>query len=128
MVVAVTGWPRGGLLAVARPGTRLSDQASHRAGGIEPDLVAKASTASWGQIATRNFSIEVNMGSKEPVESITLHVRGGDAAIGLIADILDRLNTRALDIQTGEMLDKNSAVTSLTAWRAYRDQVVNPPR
>jgi hypothetical protein len=83
---------------------------------------------SWGRIATRDFSIEVNMAQDEQVDSIMLHVRGGDAAIGLIAAILDQLHARALDIQTGQVFEETTAAASLDAWRAYRDRVISPGR
>ena len=105
----------------------LGDRDELISGVLSAAPMADFSDPSWGQIATRDFSIEVNIGNDEQVDSIMLHVRGGDGAIELIAAILDRLNRRALDIQTDEMFDKASAVTGLAAWRAYRDQVVNPP-
>lgn len=56
-----------------------------------------------------------------------LHVRGGDTAIAAISAILERLNARALDMQTGELFDDTAAARSLSARRAYRDQAVDPP-
>jgi hypothetical protein len=82
---------------------------------------------SWGLIDGTGFSIEVNIGTAEQVDSIMLHVRGGDAAIAVITAILDRLNARALDMQTGEPFDETTAARSLSAWRAYRDHVAGPP-
>jgi hypothetical protein len=67
------------------------------------------------------------MGTDGQVGSVMLHVRGGDGAIALIAEILDRLNARALDIQTGEVLEETAAATSLAAWRSYRDHVISQP-
>jgi hypothetical protein len=73
-----------------------------------------------GLIQSDTFSIEINIGTAEMVESVMLHVRGGDDSIGLIADILDRLNVEALDmsardIQTGEMFDRGTATNRLAA-------------
>ena len=86
---------------------------------------ADFSDPSWGQIAAGDFSIEVNMGTDEPVGSVMLHVRGGDGAIALIAEILDRLNARTLDIQTGQVFEETAAATSLAAWRSYRDRIIS---
>jgi hypothetical protein len=89
--------------------------------------MADFSDPSWGRIANQDFSIEINIGEGEKVGSIMLYVRGGDQALELITKILDRLNARALDIQTGKVFDETAAA-SFSAWRAYRDQVINQPR
>ena len=112
------------------PSVSLAAAAQERAELISA-LCSAASMADFldpsrGQIA-RDISIEVNIGTNELVDSIMRHVRRSDAAIALIAEILDRLNRRALDIPTGDMSDRAPAIASLAAWRVYRDQVVNPP-
>jgi hypothetical protein len=89
--------------------------------------MADFSDPSWGRIANQDFSIEVNSGEGGKVGSIMLYARGGDQAPGLITKILDRLNAWALDIQTGKVFDETAAA-SFSAWRAYRDQVINQPR
>ena len=67
------------------------------------------------------------MGKVEQVDSIMLHVRGGDAVIGIIAAILDRLQARAIDAQSGEFFDETAAANNLGSWRAYRDEVISRP-
>jgi len=88
---------------------------------------ADFSDPSWGQIIARDFTIEVSMGNAEQTDSVMLHVRRGQGAVALIAEILDRLNARALDIQTGEVFQETTAATSFGAWRAYRDRAINQP-
>jgi len=81
---------------------------------------------SWGRIEADDWSIEVNIGVDEECKSFALHVRGGDEAVGVVAAILDHLNLRALDSQTGEFFIAGlEAPDSFQKWRAYRDQVVN---
>jgi hypothetical protein len=88
---------------------------------------ADFSDPAWGQILAKDFTIEVSMGKAEQTASVMLHVRGGQGAVALIAKILDRLNARALDIQTGEIFQETTAATSFATWRAYRDRVINQP-
>jgi hypothetical protein len=81
---------------------------------------------SWGHIDTPEFSIEVNL-SDDPVRHFALHLRGGDIALGLIDQILHRLDAHALDPQseTG-LFSTDTAPASLQRWRAYRDAVIHP--
>jgi hypothetical protein len=79
----------------------------------------------WGVINGPGYSVEVNIGEAEEVDSIALHVRGGDLVVGLIADLLDELKVGALDPQSDTgLFQRDEALGSLTRWRAYRDQVV----
>jgi hypothetical protein len=65
------------------------------------------------------------MGANDEVDSFALHVRGGDLAIGLIAELLDRLKVSAIDPQSDNgIFERDAAVERLRRWRAYRDQVV----
>ena len=86
---------------------------------------ADFSDPSWGQIDGQGWSIEVNLGPEEKCRGFALHVRGGDAAVGAVAAILQRLNLRALDSQTGEFfVADESAVESFRQWKKYRDHVI----
>jgi len=86
---------------------------------------ADFSNLSWGRIDKDDWSIELNMGADEDCMSFAFHVRGGDAALGVIAAILEHLNLRALCPQTGGFFVVNTeAVEAFRKWRAYRDQVV----
>src|SRR5262245_9286514 len=51
----------------------------------------------WGLIDGPGYSIEVNLGSKEEVDGFAFHVRGGDMAAFVVADILQCLGLRAFD-------------------------------
>ena len=86
---------------------------------------ADFSDPSWGRIEGDGWSIGVNIGKDEDCDSIALHVRGGEAAVGAVAGILDGLGIRAIDAQTGEFFVSGpAAIESFRKWRAYRDQVV----
>ena len=87
---------------------------------------ADFSDPSWGRIDNEDWSIEVNLGKDEDCTSFALHVRGGDAVVGVIAGILAHLDLRALDSQTGDFFVAGpQALESFQKWRAYRGQVVN---
>lgn len=86
---------------------------------------ADFSDPSWGEIVTPDFVIEVNIGRDEVVDSIMLHIRGADGAVGLVADLLATMGRRAIDCQTGEFFDPSAAAESFAAWRSYRDRVVS---
>jgi hypothetical protein len=63
------------------------------------------------------------MGEDAIVESIMLRVRGGDEAVGLVADLRTALGRRAIDLGSGDFFDESEAGESLAASRAYRDRV-----
>ncbi len=59
----------------------------------------------WGVIDGPGWSIEVNIGRADPVDSIMLHIRGGgDDALPLVFRIAGGLGCRPLDMTTGELL------------------------
>ena len=62
------------------------------------DLVPEAdfSDPSWGRIEGADFSVKLNMGDDEDLQSFAFHVRGSEGAVGVVAAILDRLGLQAL--------------------------------
>jgi hypothetical protein len=86
---------------------------------------ADFSEPSWGRIRGDNWSIEVNMGKDEECSGFCFHVRGSEAAAGVVAAILEELKLRALDPahESGFFTVGPDAVEAFRKWRAYRDQV-----
>jgi len=84
----------------------------------------------WGHINGEGFFIEVNLGEDTEVNGFAFHGRGGDLAVGVIADILDHLNLGALDGGNHDngFFDPERSIESLRKWRAYRDYVVDLSR
>lgn len=78
---------------------------------------------SWIVVDAPSYSIEINAGSADPVESLALHVRGDDAAIPPIAALIEKLGARALDSWTGEFFDAATATESIKRWRNYLDEL-----
>lgn len=103
--------------------------------GKRSDIIARIKEAapnadfkdtSWGEIEGPGFSIEIGMGDDEDLECFAFHVRGGEEAAGVVADILGHLGLRALDTEseTG-LFDSDKAAESMAKWRQYRDQIIN---
>ena len=79
----------------------------------------------WGTIDGDGWSIEVNIGPGDPCESFAFHVRGGGAAIGIIAAILERLDLRAFAPQAGGFFTAGEeSLACFEQWKMYRNQVV----
>jgi len=92
---------------------------------LEVVPVADFSDPSWGIIDGLDFAIEVNIGHDEIVDSFAFHVRGGDTGAGIVADILDHLNLRALDPNSeSSFFERETAVQNLNKWREYRNRVI----
>jgi hypothetical protein len=86
---------------------------------------ADFSDPAWGTIEGEDFSIEVNLGADENLESLAFHVRGSVVAAGLVSEILKHLNLRAFDTGTGEFFDHARASEGLERWHAYLQTVLN---
>lgn len=85
---------------------------------------ADFSDPAWGTIDGEGWSVEINIGSEEDCDGFAFHVRGGDAAVGIIAAILQHLKLRAVDSQTGDFFIAGpKAIEAFGKWRTYRDQV-----
>jgi hypothetical protein len=84
------------------------------------------SDPSCGTFNGQGFSVEFNVGDADEIECVALHVRGGEMAAGLVADLLARCGWRAFDTAAESgFFDPATAVESLRRWRAYRDQVLS---
>jgi hypothetical protein len=83
------------------------------------------SNPSWIRIDGHGADLEVSLGDDEIVEHFVIHVRSGEASIGVIAAVLEDLGYRALDPQaeTG-IFDPAAAASGLARWLAYRDRVI----
>lgn len=79
----------------------------------------------WGILEENDFSIEFNIGDDDPLDTLMLHVRGGDSAIHAIHHICEHTGWRAFDTTTGDFIDfAEDPAKGLRQWRASRNQVV----
>ena len=83
----------------------------------------------WGSLDEPGFSIEISMGNLEELHGFAFHIRGGDQAAFVVADILEHLGLRAFDPSSESGIFKldEDALSGLHRWRAYRDQIVANP-
>ena len=82
------------------------------------------SDPTWGMLDRPGFSIEFNMGAEEICDGFMLHVRGGGSAMETVADLLQHLQLRGIDCQTGDFFSIEAAKGSFAQWQAYRDRVI----
>ena len=95
------------------------------------DIIPEAdfSDPSWGILHAEDFSIEFNMRESDSLcESIMLHVRGEGDAVPVISRLLQGLQLRALDCQTGEFFDPVAAEEGFAEWQAFRDRAIDATR
>jgi hypothetical protein len=86
---------------------------------------ADFSDPAWGLIDGNGWWIEVSMGKNEDCDGFSLHVRGADEAVAVVAGILDGLGIRGIDAQTAEFFVSGpTAIESFQSWRSYRDKSV----
>lgn len=79
----------------------------------------------WGRIDGPGFSIEVNIGPEDVLDSFAFHVRGGQEALLVVADILRELGLRAIAPGTESgFFEPAELGLAYADWQAYRRQVV----
>lgn len=78
----------------------------------------------WGQVEGPGWSIELNIGSDDPVDSIMLHVRGsGDDALAPIFRLAAELGCRVLDCSEGDLISSPGETSGWHAFQEFRDRV-----
>ncbi|MFE7096011.1 hypothetical protein [Streptomyces erythrochromogenes] len=87
---------------------------------------ADLSDPTWGSLLGPTWSVELNIGEEDPVDSIMLHIRGsGDDVLTPVFRLAGALGCKALDCSTGDLL----APRELSGWYAFqefRDRVTGP--
>jgi hypothetical protein len=81
----------------------------------------------WMTLDEETFSMEFNVGDDDPINCITLHVRGtGQEALKSIKMFCEKLNCQALDTTESEIIDFNEETNKgFSEWQEYRDKVIN---
>jgi hypothetical protein len=98
------------------------DQLIARILEVLPDI--DFSDPTWGMLDSGDYSIEFNIGSERICEHFMLHVRGGGDAMRTVARLLDHLQLRGFDCQTGDFFSIEEAKRSFGEWQAFRNRVV----
>jgi hypothetical protein len=100
--------------------------------GLRQDVIARIqailpdvdfSDPTWGMFDRPDFAIEFNMGSKEICDSFMLRVTGGGDAVYTIAALLQQLQLRGVDCQTGDLFAIEATQHSFEQWQEYRDTI-----
>ncbi|MFD9573190.1 hypothetical protein ACFWBI_25495 [Streptomyces sp. NPDC059982] len=84
------------------------------------------SDPAWGELSCAAWSIEFNIGSEDPVDSIMLHIRGsGDDVLIHVFRLAEALSCRVLDCAGGDLITPGQA-SGWHAFQQFRDLVVGP--
>ena len=82
------------------------------------------SDKSWGIYFYGQTSIELNIGNKNKIDVIMLHVSGSGNPFNFIVKICGHFKWFALDGSTGDYLDFNESLNeSWGRWQKYRDKI-----
>lgn len=101
-------------------GSHADVERSLRAGLPMVDL----SDPTWGTLDGSTWSIELNIGRDDPVESVMLHVRGtGDDVLPYVFQIAHALGCTAFDCSDGSALTEGDTEGWQT-WQAYRGRAL----
>lgn len=82
---------------------------------------ADFSRPAWGVVESSTVCLEFNLGESEEMTGFAIHARGFKDDAVTIAKVLDHLQVRALDSQTGDFFSLEKC--DVEAWRTYRDQI-----
>jgi hypothetical protein len=85
------------------------------------------SDPTWGVLVQSEFTIEFNMGKQNICDDFMLHVRGGGSAMATIVRLLEHLQLRGFDCQTGDFFSIDEAEKSFGQWQKFRDQAIGRP-
>ncbi|MFF7182784.1 hypothetical protein [Streptomyces sp. NPDC008121] len=82
------------------------------------------SDPAWGELSSPTWSVEFNIGSEDPVDSVMLHIRGsGDDVLTPVLRLAEALRCKALDCAQGAVLTSGQT-SGWHAFQQFRDRVV----
>lgn len=81
-------------------------------------------TIAWGELSGPTWSIELNIGSEDPVDSVMLHIRGsGDDVLTPVLRLAEALRCKVLDCAEGDLITSDQTL-GWHAFQQFRDRVV----
>ncbi|MEW2417485.1 hypothetical protein AB0953_27705 [Streptomyces sp. NPDC046866] len=81
------------------------------------------SDSEWGELHGLTWSIELNIGSEDPVDSLMLHIRGsGDDVLTPVLRLAQALQCKALDCAGGDLITPGQTA-GWHAFQQFRDRV-----
>ncbi|WP_256639119.1 hypothetical protein [Streptomyces murinus] len=85
---------------------------------------ADLSDPTWGDLSGPDWSIEFNIGSEDPVDSIMLHIRGsGDDVLGPVFRLAETLRCKVLDLSEGDLINPGQTA-GWHAFQQFRDHMI----
>ncbi|MFE1203675.1 hypothetical protein ACFW5V_18505 [Streptomyces sp. NPDC058762] len=91
---------------------------------VVPDV--DLSDPEWGELSSRTWSIELNIGSEDPVDSVMLHIRGsGDEVLTPVLRLAEALRCKALDCAEGNLITLGQT-SGWHAFQQFRERVMGP--
>jgi hypothetical protein len=105
-------------------------QVKEKVAHVYPTVVWSEPNSSYGlwgsyEDKSEGYSIEFQLGKKDAVEAVTLHVRGGGSVISKIVALCKENRWKAFDTTEGDFIDLNQP--SSKGWedfQAYRDRFI----
>ncbi|MFC9424624.1 hypothetical protein [Streptomyces sp. NPDC056987] len=86
------------------------------------------SDPTWGDLSGPTWSIELNIGSEDPVDSVMLHIRGsGDDVPAPVFRLAEALRCKALDLAEGDLINPEQTSGRHT-FQQFRDRVIGSAR
>jgi hypothetical protein len=80
----------------------------------------------WGELFGAGWSMELNIGSEDPVDSIMLHIRGsGDDVLTPVFQLAAALDCKVLDCSEGDLITPQGT-SGWHAFQEFRDRVIDP--
>ncbi|MEU6159444.1 hypothetical protein [Streptomyces sp. NPDC047130] len=117
---SLTELPPGGPPPLGR-----RDELHARIRGAFPDV--NLTDPSWGELGGDGWSMELNMGDKDQVDTLMLHLRGGgDDAVSAVLRLAGALDCHAYDTSTDDLI-RPDGPNGWRAFQAYRDGIRGVP-
>ncbi|MFF4652575.1 hypothetical protein [Streptomyces sp. NPDC001380] len=87
---------------------------------------ADLSDPAWGELVGPTWSLGLNIGWRDPVDSVMLHIRGsGDDVLVPVFRLADALGCRVLDFAEGDLITPRQS-SGWHAFQEFRDRVTGP--
>ncbi|MFI9821653.1 hypothetical protein ACIHFC_14455 [Streptomyces sp. NPDC052013] len=78
----------------------------------------------WGELTGPGWSMELNIGTDDPVVTLMLHIRGGgDDVLVPVFRFAEALGCKVLDLAEGDLITPEDTA-GWHAFQAYRDHVI----
>ncbi|MFD4954225.1 hypothetical protein [Streptomyces sp. NPDC058451] len=103
-----------------------ADQTQDPLGRRDDILAAVAQAVPEADLSGPTWSIELNIGSEDPVDSMMLHIHGsGDDVLTPVFRLAESLRCKVLDFAEGDLITPGQS-SGWHSFQQFRDRVVGP--